>query len=140
MTEYLKTATGSEQDRATLEAVRELELPAIVLWPNADAGSEDIARGIRHLLETEARYGTYNLTSSGPAQTWADIARDVYRLTGHDPERITRVTTAEYFSSVSGSVAPRPSNSVLDLRKVEQAGFLPHDGVSGLTRYLASRD
>src|SRR5207237_5717379 len=26
-------------------------LPAIVLWPNADAGSEDIARGIRKLRE-----------------------------------------------------------------------------------------
>ena len=32
-------------------AVRELGMPAIVLWPNADAGSEDIARGIRKLRE-----------------------------------------------------------------------------------------
>ena len=47
-TEY---GAGEEQIMATLDAVREVELPAIVLWPNADAGSEDIARGIRKLRE-----------------------------------------------------------------------------------------
>lgn len=38
---------GGKQIAATLEAVAETGLAAIVLWPNADAGSEDIARGIR---------------------------------------------------------------------------------------------
>ena len=33
--------------------VQEVGLPAIVLWPNADAGSEDIARGIRKFREHE---------------------------------------------------------------------------------------
>lgn len=43
-TEY---GEGIEQITRTLEAVRATELPAIVLWPNADAGSDDIAKGIR---------------------------------------------------------------------------------------------
>lgn len=47
-TEY---GEGEKQIAATLTAVRETGLPAIVLWPNADAGSEDIARGIRKLRE-----------------------------------------------------------------------------------------
>jgi len=47
-TEY---GAGERQVAATLDAVREVGLPAIVLWPNADAGSEDIARGIRKLRE-----------------------------------------------------------------------------------------
>jgi UDP-hydrolysing UDP-N-acetyl-D-glucosamine 2-epimerase len=47
-TEY---GEGERQIAATLEAVRETGIPAIVLWPNADAGSEDIARGIRKLRE-----------------------------------------------------------------------------------------
>lgn len=47
-TEY---GEGERQIAATLDAVRETGLPAIVLWPNADAGSEDIARGIRKLRE-----------------------------------------------------------------------------------------
>jgi dTDP-4-dehydrorhamnose reductase len=36
----------------------------------------DIAAGIRHLLESGAAYGTYNLTNDGEPQSWADIAAD----------------------------------------------------------------
>jgi UDP-hydrolysing UDP-N-acetyl-D-glucosamine 2-epimerase len=49
-TEY---GEGEEQIALTLKAVQELGLPAIVLWPNADAGSEDVARGIRKFREHE---------------------------------------------------------------------------------------
>jgi UDP-hydrolysing UDP-N-acetyl-D-glucosamine 2-epimerase len=49
-TEY---GDGEQQIAETLQAVKELALPAIVLWPNADAGSEDIARGIRKFREFE---------------------------------------------------------------------------------------
>jgi UDP-hydrolysing UDP-N-acetyl-D-glucosamine 2-epimerase len=47
-TEY---GDGERQITETLEAVRRTGLPAIVLWPNADAGSDDIARGIRKWRE-----------------------------------------------------------------------------------------
>ena len=47
-TEY---GEGQKQITETLEAVRRIGLPAIVLWPNADAGSEDVARGIRKWRE-----------------------------------------------------------------------------------------
>lgn len=99
--------------------------------------TEDIARGIRHLLESDAPYGTYNLTGAGQPATWADIAREVYRLTGHDPERVTGVTTAEYFSSVSGPIAPRPGNSVLDLSKIEERGFVPQAFEASLSSWLS---
>jgi UDP-hydrolysing UDP-N-acetyl-D-glucosamine 2-epimerase len=49
-TEY---GEGERQITETLQAVKELDLPAIVLWPNADAGSDDIARGIRKFREFE---------------------------------------------------------------------------------------
>ena len=49
-TEY---GEGERQMTATLSAVREVGLQAIVLWPNADAGSEDVARGIRKWRERE---------------------------------------------------------------------------------------
>ncbi|MBL41946.1 MAG: UDP-N-acetylglucosamine 2-epimerase (hydrolyzing) [Rhodospirillaceae bacterium] len=38
---------GKEQILNTLNAVKKIGFPAIVLWPNADAGSEDLAKGIR---------------------------------------------------------------------------------------------
>lgn len=47
-TEY---GDGERQITSTLEAVHQVGIPTIVLWPNADAGSEDIARGIRKWRE-----------------------------------------------------------------------------------------
>lgn len=49
-TEY---GDGERQIRETLSAVSALGLPAVVLWPNADAGSDDVARGIRKFREHE---------------------------------------------------------------------------------------
>lgn len=42
---------GEYQISETLSAVRDISLPALVLWPNADAGAEDISRGIRKYRE-----------------------------------------------------------------------------------------
>lgn len=100
--------------------------------------TDDIARGIRHLLDTGAPFGTYNLTGAGEPQSWADIARDVYRLTGHDPARISRVSTADYFARVSGPVSPRPRSSVLDLTRIEATGFTPADVATSLEFFLAA--
>lgn len=47
-TEY---GEGEQQINETLAALDELRIPAIMLWPNADAGSEDIARGMRKFRE-----------------------------------------------------------------------------------------
>jgi UDP-hydrolysing UDP-N-acetyl-D-glucosamine 2-epimerase len=42
---------GKEQIWETLRALDELKMPTIMLWPNADAGSEDIATGMRTFRE-----------------------------------------------------------------------------------------
>ena len=47
-TEY---GDGENQIINTLRAVDKTEIPTIVYWPNADAGSEDIARGMRKWRE-----------------------------------------------------------------------------------------
>lgn len=39
------------QIEETLYALKELEIPVIMLWPNADAGSDDISKGIRTFRE-----------------------------------------------------------------------------------------
>jgi dTDP-4-dehydrorhamnose 3,5-epimerase len=95
-----------------------------------------IAEAIRHLTYTHAEPGTYNVTNDGDPQTWYDIARNIYRLTGHDPDRVTPVTTAEYFSGQTPAPAPRPVNSTLDLTKLEGCGFRPASSESILPRYL----
>ena len=100
--------------------------------------TEDLAAGIRHLLETRAEYGTYNLTNSGRPESWADIARQVYRLAGKDPAAVTAVSTAEYYAGKEG-VAPRPANSVLALDKIRSAGFNPPDAAARLRDYVQER-
>jgi dTDP-4-dehydrorhamnose 3,5-epimerase len=100
--------------------------------------ADDIVRGIDHLLTTGAPYGVYNLTSSGEAGSWADAARAVFALTGHDSERVTDTTAGAYAASAAGPTAPRPRNSVLDLAKIQSTGFVPTDSGTGLRQYLAS--
>ncbi|WP_191906797.1 dTDP-4-dehydrorhamnose reductase [Microbacterium lushaniae] len=99
--------------------------------------TDDLARGILHLLTTRPAYGTYSLTASGDPESWAAIARRVFALTGHDPQRVTGVSTEEYFANAAAPVAPRPRNSVLDLSRIEATGFRPSAGAMALAAYLA---
>ncbi|MEO3933844.1 bifunctional dTDP-4-dehydrorhamnose 3,5-epimerase family protein/NAD(P)-dependent oxidoreductase [Micrococcaceae bacterium Sec7.4] len=96
--------------------------------------TEDIAAGIRHLLETGAEYGTYNLSNDGEPQSWADIAADVYELSGTSRDAVTGASTAEYFEGKEA--APRPLNSLFELGKIQAAGFRPPSAASRLADYL----
>ena len=96
--------------------------------------ADDIAAAIIHLTTAGAAYGTYNLSNGGPVVTWAEIAREVYAATGHDPAGVIGISTAEYFAGKS--VAPRPLNSALDLGKIAAAGFAPRTAAIALHEYL----
>lgn len=98
--------------------------------------TSEIARAIRYLIDTRAPYGTYNVTGSGPVNSWADVARRTFELAGHDPGRITDVTTEQYFADATKLVAPRPANSVLDLAKIESVGFEPTAADASLVNYV----
>ncbi|WP_426938809.1 sugar nucleotide-binding protein [Pseudarthrobacter sp. S3] len=95
----------------------------------------DIAAGIRHLLESGAEYGTYNLSNDGEPQSWADIAAEVYELSGRPRSAVTGVSTEEYFKDKAA--APRPLNSVLDLTKIKTSGFTPRPAAEALRAYVA---
>ena len=96
----------------------------------------DIAAGITHLLREQPTYGVYNLTNDGPAMSWAEIAALVFETTGHDPARVSGVSTAEYFAGKEA--APRPLNSTLALDKLKATGFAPRDALEALRAYLAT--
>ena len=97
--------------------------------------TQDIAAGISHLLGTGADYGTYNLTNDGEPQSWADIAADVYELSGNSRSDVVGVSTEEYLRT--NVAAPRPLNSVLSLNKVQATGFHPRLARQALADYLA---
>jgi dTDP-4-dehydrorhamnose reductase/dTDP-4-dehydrorhamnose 3,5-epimerase len=98
--------------------------------------TSELASAIGHLIESRAPYGTYNVTGSGPATTWADVARRTFRLAGCDPDRINEVSTGEYFASSDRPVAPRPRHGVLDLTKITATGYTPVDANVSLEEYV----
>ncbi len=100
--------------------------------------TSDIAAAIRTLIHGTAPWGVYNVTSQGEPSTWFQIAREVFRLKGHDPERVTGVSTAAYFADASAPVAGRPANSLLDLQAAASAGLPLGDATARLRAYLES--
>jgi dTDP-4-dehydrorhamnose 3,5-epimerase/reductase len=98
--------------------------------------TSELARAIRHLTETRAPYGTYNVSGSGAVGSWADVARRTFSLAGHDPNRVSGVPTDEYFAEAKAPVAPRPASSVLDLAKIESTGYVPADADEMLANYV----
>jgi UDP-hydrolysing UDP-N-acetyl-D-glucosamine 2-epimerase len=83
-TEY---GEGEKQITATLTAVRDVGLQAIVLWPNADAGSDDIARGIRKWRERQLDTDMHFFKNL-PAATYARLMKRTACLVGNSSSGI----------------------------------------------------
>ena len=98
--------------------------------------TRDMAEAIFHVLGTHAPYGTYNCTGSGAVKSWADIARAVFEAANGNGDRVVPVSTADYYASAEGPVAPRPVHSALDLSKLEAAGFHMPDWEEELGEYI----
>lgn len=97
--------------------------------------TSELVRAIDHLLNAKADYGTYNVTGSGQLASWADIARDIFRLAGYNNLTVTDTTTADYFASKSG-VAPRPLGSNMSLDRLHATGFESRDWQDDLANYI----
>ena len=101
--------------------------------------ASELARGIKHLLDTNAPFGTYNLSGSGEITSWFTIATEVFKLLDHDPNRVTPVPSKEYEleqTSLGKTLAPRPMHSAFDLSKIEATGFQAEDHLLTLKKYL----
>ena len=88
-----------------------------------------------HLLAGGAPFGTYNVSQSGDAMTWAGIAREVFALRGRAREDVRSVTTAEY--GAGRAMAPRPEHSTLSLAKLRATGYEPMEQVEALAEYVS---
>lgn len=95
----------------------------------------DLAAGIKHLIDTSAPYGTYNISNDGTPASWADIAKEVFEQSGASRDDVTPVTTQHYYEGKDG-IAPRPLQSTLNLDKIKGTGFVPRDWEVALREYL----
>ena len=90
----------------------------------------DLARLLVDMVESD-KYGFYHATNEGENISWADYAREIFRLADLNI-KVTGISTAEY-----GAPAKRPLNSRLDTSKLRKCGFKPlPDWKDALERYL----
>ncbi|MGH1427310.1 MAG: UDP-N-acetylglucosamine 2-epimerase [Arenicella sp.] len=83
-TEY---GAGEQQILNSLRAIKETGLPAIVLWPNGDAGSEDIARGMRKFREHEDN-GNFHYFKNLPIDVYIKLMKNTACLVGNSSSGI----------------------------------------------------
>lgn len=98
--------------------------------------TDDMAAAIFHLLDDEDPYGTYDLTGSGDVVSWAQIAAEVFAMTNGNGDKVRPISTEQYFESAKAPVSPRPTNSTLDLAKIEETGYETTDWHDSLKAYV----
>lgn len=78
-TEY---GSGEAQIGETLAALETLGMPTIMLWPNVDAGSDDVSRGMRKFRETH-RPEHIRFYKNFPVETYARLMYRAACLVGN---------------------------------------------------------
>ncbi|MEE1752210.1 dTDP-4-dehydrorhamnose reductase [Streptomyces sp. SP18CS02] len=96
---FVRTMLGLEASRPRVDVVDDQR--------GQPTWSADVARLLVALGRSRPPAGVYHATNSGEG-TWYDLARETFRLTGADPERVCPTTTAAF-----PRPAERPAYSVL---------------------------
>lgn len=97
--------------------------------------TSELVKAIDHLLSSGSPYGTYNISNSGDTVSWAEITREIFKLSNHDDLTVTDQMTADYFAN-KPEAAPRPLQSVLSLDKIQTTGFTSTDWRESLKAYI----
>ena len=83
-TEY---GQAEHQITETLMALHELQMPAVMLWPNVDAGSEDVSRGMRKFRE-HYKPEYIRFYKNFPVETYLRLMRSAACLVGNSSASI----------------------------------------------------
>ena len=118
-TEY---GAGEKQIAATLAAVREVGLPAVVLWPNADAGSDDVARGIRKWRERKLDVGMHFFKNL-PVASYVQLMKRTACLIGNSSSGIRE---GAFIGTLTVNIGSRQEMRERGTNVIE----VPHDKVA----------
>ena len=83
-TEY---GQSEDQINETLMALHELRMPTVMLWPNVDAGSEDVSRGMRKFRE-KYKPDYIRFYKNFPVETYLRLMRSAACLVGNSSASI----------------------------------------------------
>ncbi|WP_257957056.1 SDR family oxidoreductase [Nocardioides sp. B-3] len=62
--------------------------------------ASELSRATKHLIDSNASFGTYNMSNSGAAMSWAEIAREVFTRSGRSGDDVSETTTEAYAAGV----------------------------------------
>ena len=82
----------------------------------------DLAKLLVDMSLTD-KYGTYHATNKGYI-SWATFAEEIFGVFEKDT-KVNKITTEEYLSKQTKTIAPRPMNSRLSSKSLKQNGFNP---------------
>ena len=108
---FVKTMLRLEGERDTVSVVDD--------QTGQPTWSRDLARQIRLLVEADPPAGVFHGTNSGTT-TWFGLTREIFRLSGADPDRVLPTTTDAF-----PRPAPRPAYSVLGHDRWDTIGVPP---------------
>jgi dTDP-4-dehydrorhamnose reductase len=123
---FVDTMVGLEQRRETVDVVADqIGSPTWV----ADLAGALIGLGLSSLTGRVLHYANAGTAS------WFELAQEVFRAVGADPDRVRPVTSAEF-----ARPAPRPAWSVLSTAEWTACGLAdPRDWRSALRDYLSGK-
>ncbi len=85
-TEY---GQGEYQIHETLMAIHTLKMPTVMMWPNVDAGSEDVSRGMRKYREHyEHEHGCIRFYKNFPLETYVQLMMRCACMAGNSSSAI----------------------------------------------------
>jgi dTDP-4-dehydrorhamnose reductase len=94
----------------------------------------DLAGALIALVDRGCPAGTYHATGSGEVVSWAEFAAVILEGAGC---KVRPISSADYAQN-RPNVAPRPSNSALDLSSLTAVGITMRDWRAALAEYLAT--
>lgn len=109
---------GEDQIGETLYAALETGLPTLVLWPNADAGAEDVARGIRKFREKHHE-APFHYVKNLPPEIYLPLMAKTRCLLGNSSSAIRE---GAFIGTPSVNIGSRQTNRQRG-RNVVESGY-----------------
>ncbi len=96
----------------------------------------DLARAIYEIINKQPKPGLYNVTGDGDIISWADFAREIFKI-AEKKTRVVGISTEEYLAQYQDKkIAPRPMRSSLELYKITNISKINNWSIS-LGKYLS---
>jgi UDP-hydrolysing UDP-N-acetyl-D-glucosamine 2-epimerase len=127
-TEY---GAGEHQIGETLEALQLLKMPTIMLWPNVDAGSEDVARGMRKFREKH--HPDIHFYKNFPVEMFIRLMHRAAVLIGNSSAHIRE---GEFLGAPAVNIGSRQAGRERGANIID-VGYDRHEIVDAVRRQLA---